>query len=65
MASGTSTKFLPENPNEICDSLKILLPEKQAGRNSDIINKEIIVIADKVLDFKCISRKQRKQFLIK
>ena len=42
MASGTSTKFLPENPDEICDSLKILLPEKQAGKNSNITRKSLL-----------------------
>ena len=36
MASGITTIFLSENPNELCDRLKLLLQEKQAGNNSDI-----------------------------
>ena len=46
-ASGVSkTIFLSSNPNELCDRLKLLLQEKQAGNNSDIINEKIVVIID-------------------
>ena len=65
-ASGIpKTIFLSSDPNELCNRLKILLQEKQAGNNSDIINQEIIVIIDKLLEYKCISKKQHKQNLIK
>ena len=65
-ASGVSkTIFLSSDPNELCDRLKLLLQEKQAGNNSDIINDEIVVIIDKLLEYKCISRKQHRQILIK
>ena len=65
-ASGVSkTIFLSENPNELCDRLKLLLQEKHAGNNSDIINEEIVVIVDKLLEYKCITKKQHKQILIK
>ena len=65
MASGITTIFLSENPNELCDRLKLLLQEKQAGNNSDIINQEIVAIIDKLLEYKCITKKQHKQILIK
>ena len=65
MASGISTKLLSSDPNELCNRLKLLLQEKHADNNSDIINKEIIAIVDKLLEYKCISKKQHKQFLIK
>ena len=65
-ASGLSkTIFLSSDPNEICDRLKMLLQEKHAGNNSDIINDEIVIIVDKLLEYKCISKKQHKQILIK
>ena len=65
-ASGVSkTIFLSSDPNELCDRLKLLLQEKQAGNNSDIINQEIVAIVDKLLEYKCISKKQHKQILIK
>ena len=66
MASGVSkTIFLSSDPDELRDKLKSLLQEKQAGNNSVIINQEIVAIIDKFLDYKCISKKQHKQILIK
>ena len=65
-ASGVSkTIFLSSDPNELCDRLKLILQEKHAGNNSDIINEEIVVIIDKLLEYKCINKKQHKQNLIK
>ena len=65
-ASGVSkTIFLSSDPNDLCNRLKLLLREKHAGKNSDIINQEIVVIIDKLLENKCISKKQHKQILIK
>ena len=65
MASGVTTIFLSENPNKLCDRLKLLLQDKQAGNNSDIINQEIVAVVDKLLGYRCISKKQHKQILIK
>ena len=65
-ASGISkTIFLSSGPNELCDRLKLLLQEKPAGNNSDIINDEIVAIVDTISEYKCITKKQHKQFLIK
>ena len=64
-ASGVTTIFLSENADELCNRLKLLLQEKHAGNNSDIINEEIVVIVDKLLEYKCITKKQHKQILIK
>ena len=57
--------FLSSDANELCDRLKLLLHEKNAGNNSDIINQEIVAIVDKLLEYKCLSRIQHKQILIK
>ena len=66
MASGISkTIILSSDPNELFDRLKLLLQEKHAGNNADIINDEIVVIVDKLLEYKCTSKKQHKQILIK
>ena len=65
-ASGVSkTMFLSSDPNELCDRLKLLLQEKQAGNNSDVINQEIVVIIDKLLEYECTTKKQHNQILIK
>ena len=66
MASGVSkTIFLSSDPNELCDRLKLLLQEKHAGNNSDIINDEIIAIIDRFLEYRCISKKQHNRMLSK
>ena len=65
-ASGVSNRtFLRSDPDELCNRGKLLLQEKQAGKNSDLINQEIVAIVDKLLKYKCISKKQHKQLLIK
>ena len=65
-ASGVSnTIFLPSAPDELCNRLKLLMQEVQAGNNSDKISDENIVILDNLLEYKCISKKQHKQVLIK
>ena len=65
-ASGVSkTIFLSSDANELCERLKLLLQEKHAGNNSDIINEEIVAIVDKLLEYKCLSKKQHKQTLFK
>ena len=47
-ASGfTKTIFLSSDPDELCNRLKLLLQEKNAGNNSDIINDETVAIVDK------------------
>ena len=51
MASGISkTIFSSSDPDELCERLKLLLQEKNAGNNSEIINEEIVVIVDKLLE---------------
>ena len=66
MASGISkTIFLSSDPDKHCNRIKLLLQEKHAGNNSDIINEENVAIVDKLLEYNCISKKQHKQILIK
>ena len=65
IASGISTVFLSSHPDELCNRLKLLLQERHAGNNSEKLNEEIVAIVDKFLEYKCISKKQHKQTLIK
>ena len=66
MASGISkTIILSSDPNEFCDRLKLLLQEKHGGNNSNLIDEEIVAIIDKLLEYKSLSKKQHKHFLIK
>ena len=65
-ASGISnTIFASSDPDELCNRLKLVLQEKHAGNNSNIVSEEIIAIVDKLLEYKCISKKQHKQISIK
>ena len=65
-ASGVlNTIFLSSDPDVLCNRLKLLLQEKQAGNNSDIIIQESVARVDKFLEYKCISKKQHKQNLLK
>ena len=48
----SKTKFLSSDPDELCNRLKLLLQEKHAGNNSDIINQEFVAIVDKLLEYK-------------
>ena len=61
----SKTIFLSSDPDELCDRLRLLFQEKQAGNNSDIIDQEIVAIVDKLSAYKSISKKQHKQILIK
>ena len=61
----SKTIFLSSDPDKLCNRIKLLLQEKHAGNNSDIVNQEIVAIVDKLLEYKCISKEQQKQNLIK
>ena len=64
--SGISdTKFLPSDPNKLCNRLKLLLREKRAGKNSNNFNGKIIAIIDILVKYKCISKKQQMQTSVK
>ena len=66
MASGISNiLILSSEPDDICNRLNLLLQEKQAGNDSNIINEEINAIVDKLLEYKCITKKQFNQLLLK
>ena len=66
MASGISkTIILSSDSDELCDRLKLLLQEKNGGNNCNLIDEEIVAIIDKLLEYKCLSKKQHKQILIK
>ena len=51
MAAGISNIIiLSSDPDELCNRMKLLLQEIQAGNNSDLINQEIVAIVDKLLE---------------
>ena len=50
---------------KIRSKLKLLLREKQAGNSFDKINQKIVAMADKLLEYKRMSKKQHKILLLK
>ena len=65
-ASGVSkTIFLSSDPDELCNRLKLLLKERHAVNNSDLVIQEIVAVVDKLLEYRCISEKELKQLLFK
>ena len=65
LASGVPTIFWIQSfGGSNRNRLKLLLQEKQFGNNSNIIYDEIVAIVDKLLEYKCISKKEHKQFSI-
>ena len=64
-ASGLKTIFVSENPNELCDELKLLLQKKRAGSISNIIIEEIVVTVDKLIEYRSITTSQHQKKLSK
>ena len=52
--------FLPSDPDDLVDQLKLLYFEKVGGNDSFLINEQIIAIIDKLLDYECISPSQHQ-----
>ena len=52
--------FLPSDPDELVDQLKLLYFEKVGGKDSFLINEQSIAIVDKLLKYECISPSQHQ-----
>ena len=52
--------FLPSDPDELVDQLKLLYFEKNGGNDSFLINEQIMAIVDKLLEYECISPSQHQ-----
>ena len=55
--------FLPSDPDEIVDQLKLLHFEKLGGNDSFLLNEQIIAIVDKLLEYECITTNQHQNIL--
>ena len=52
--------FLPSDPDELVDQLKLLYFAKVGENDSFLINEQIIAIIDKLLEYECISPSQNQ-----
>ena len=52
--------FLPSDPDELVDQLKLLYFEKVGGNDNSQLNEQIFAIVDKLLEYECISPSQHQ-----
>ena len=52
--------FLPSDPDELVDQLKLLYFEKVGGNDNPMLSEQIIAIADKLLQYQCITTNQHQ-----
>ena len=52
--------FLPSDPDELVDQLKLLYFEKLGGNDNPQLNEQIIAIVDKLLEYECITTNQHQ-----
>ena len=55
--------FLPSDPGELVDHLKLLYFEKLGRNDSFLLNEQIIAIVDKLLENECITTNQHQNIL--
>ena len=55
--------FLPSDPDELVDQLKLIVLEKVGGNDNPMLNEQIIAIADKLLQYQCITTNQHQNLV--
>ena len=57
--------MLSENPDDLCDRIKLILQERQAGNNSNVIIEEMVAIIDDLCEYKYNTTSQHKNLFKK
>ena len=55
--------FLPSDPDDLVDQLKLLYFEKLGGNDNPMLSEQIIAIADKLLQYQCITTIQHQNLI--
>ena len=63
IGSGLNFIFLPSDPDELVDQLKLLYFEKVGGNDNPMLSEQIIAIADKLLQNQCITTNQHQNLV--
>ena len=63
LGSGLNFIFLPSDPDELVDKLKLLYFEKVGGNDNPMLSEQIIAIADKLLQYQCITTNQHQNLV--
>ena len=61
--SGLNFVFLPSDPDELVDQLKLIVLEKVGGNDNPMLSEQIIAIADKLLQYQCITTNQHQNLV--
>ena len=65
LGSGLNFVFLPSEPDELVDQLKLLYFEKVGGNDNPMLSEQIIAIADNLLQYQCITTNQHQNLISK
>ena len=63
IGNGLNFVFLPSDPDELVDQLKLLYFEKVGGNDNPMLIEQIIAIADKLLQYQCITTNQHQNLI--
>ena len=63
LGTGLNFIFLPSDPDELVDQLKLLYFEKVGGNDNPMLSEQIIAIADKLLQYQCITTNQHQNLV--
>ena len=63
IGSGLNFVFLPSDPDELVDQLKLLYFEKVGGNDNPMLSEQIIAIGDKLLQYQCITTNQHQNLI--
>ena len=54
---------LPSDPDELVDQLKLIVLEKVGGNDNPMLSEQILAIADKLLQYQCITTNQHQNIV--
>ena len=63
LGSGIKFVFLPSDPDELVDQLKLIVLEKVGGNDNTMLSEQIIAIADQLLEYECITTTQHQNIV--
>ena len=63
IGSGLNFVFLPSDPDELVDQLKLLYFEEVGGDDNPMLSEQIIAIADNLLQYQCITTNQHQNLV--
>ena len=63
LGSGIKCVFLPSDPDELVDQLKLIVLEKVGGNDNPMLSEQIIASADQLLEYESITTNQHQNIV--